>query len=174
MRYPRDPSLDPQLVWRGKDEQDSEDLVVPAVPIYIQEKVDPRIIVENLRRTAAQTADEPELSLFDDFDGQDVADFTDKIDFYKHEANCSNRMIPGDSLVAMTSLAEKERLRGKVQMIYLDPPVWHQVRLELAGVHPQAGGVGWQGRRHDPPARTDPRLPGHLEARYSLLFVLPP
>jgi adenine-specific DNA-methyltransferase len=37
--YPRDPSLDPQLVWKGKDEQDSKPLEVPSVPVYIQEKI---------------------------------------------------------------------------------------------------------------------------------------
>src|SRR6266542_1736951 len=50
--YPRDPSLDPQLVWKGKDEQDCEPLEVPAVPIYIQEKIHPQVIIENLRETA--------------------------------------------------------------------------------------------------------------------------
>jgi adenine-specific DNA-methyltransferase len=117
VRYPRDPSLDPQLVWRGKDEQDSADLEVPSVPIYVQEKVVPRAIVEDLRRVGPVAEDVP--SLFDDFDG---LDFGDKVDFYAHEANWSNRMILGDSLLAMTSLAEREGLRGKVQMIYLDPP----------------------------------------------------
>ena len=117
VRYARDPSLDPQLVWRGKDEQDNADLEVPSVPIYVQEKVVPRAIVEDLRRTAQAQDDAP--SLFDDFDG---LDFGDKVDFYAHEANWSNRMILGDSLLAMTSLAEREGLRGKVQMIYLDPP----------------------------------------------------
>lgn len=117
--YPRDPSLDPQLVWKGKDEQDSEDLEVPAVPIYIQEKVHPKALVENLRRTAERESDEPELTLFDDFNG---LEFEQEIDFYSHEHNWSNRMILGDSLLVMTSLAEKEGLKGKVQMIYLDPP----------------------------------------------------
>jgi adenine-specific DNA-methyltransferase len=117
VRYARDPSLDPQLVWRGKDEQDSADLEVPSVPIYVQEKVVPRAIVEDLRRTGPPEDDVP--SLFDDFDG---LEFGDKVDFYAHEANWSNRMILGDSLLAMTSLAEREGLRGKVQMIYLDPP----------------------------------------------------
>ena len=42
MLYPRDPSLDPQLVWKGKDEQDQADLAVPVVPVYIQEKIIPR------------------------------------------------------------------------------------------------------------------------------------
>ncbi|MDQ3642803.1 MAG: site-specific DNA-methyltransferase, partial [Actinomycetota bacterium] len=119
VRYPRDPSLDPQLVWRGKDEQDDEDLAVPAVPLYIQEKVQPRVIVENLRRTAAAGRPEPELRLFDDFNG---IEFDELVDFYAHQQNWSNRLILGDSLLVMNSLAEKERLKGTVQMIYMDPP----------------------------------------------------
>ena len=118
--YPRDPDLDPQLVWRGKDELDAEPLAVPIVPIYIQEKIDSRVLVENLRNTAANEDAEPELTLFDDFDGID--DPIAAIEYYQHEANWSNRMILGDALVAMTSLAEKESLKGKVQTIYVDPP----------------------------------------------------
>lgn len=117
--YPRDPSLDPQLVWKGKDEQDSQDLEIPAVPIYIQEKVHPEALVENLRRTAEHATDEPELTLFDDFNG---LEFDQEIDFYSHEHDWTNRMILGDSMLAMSSLAEKEGLRGQVQMIYVDPP----------------------------------------------------
>ncbi len=117
--YPRDPSLDPQLVWRGKDEQDAADLEVPVVPVYIQEKIQPRVIIENLRRTAVAGEPEPELTLFDDFNG--IA-FEELVDFYKHEQNWANRLILGDSLLVMTSLAEKEGLKGKVQTIYLDPP----------------------------------------------------
>jgi adenine-specific DNA-methyltransferase len=44
------------------------------------------------------------------------------IDFYRHESNWSNRMVLGDSLLVMTSLAEKEGLKGQVQTIYIDPP----------------------------------------------------
>ena len=88
-------------------------------PIYIQEKIDPRVLIENLRRTAAKPEDEPELTLFDTFDGLDELD---QVDFYKHDANWSNRMILGDSLQVMASLAEREELRGKVQMVYIDPP----------------------------------------------------
>lgn len=117
--YPRDASLDPQLVWKGKDEQDSEDLEVPAVPIYIQEKIHPKALVENLRRTAERPEDEPELTLFEDFNG---LDFEQEISFYEHEHSWTNRMILGDSLLAMTSLAEKEGLKGKVQTVYVDPP----------------------------------------------------
>src|SRR4051812_49188173 len=119
VRYSRDPTLDPQLVWKGKDELDNEDLVADAPPIYIQEKIDPRVLIENLRRTAERPEDEPEFTLFDSFDGLDELDV---VDFYKHAANWSNRMILGDSLNVMASLAEKENLRGQVQMIYLDPP----------------------------------------------------
>src|SRR6478609_882037 len=119
VRYPRDPTLDPQLVWRGKAELDGHDLVADAPPIYIQEKINPLALVENLRDTARPGEEEPELSLFDTFDGLDELD---AIDFYRHAANWSNRMILGDSLPVMASLAERESLRGKVQMIYLDPP----------------------------------------------------
>ena len=124
--YPRDPSLDPQLVWKGKDQQDSEDLAVPAVPIYIQEKIHPQALIENLRDTANEghpehsRRAEPELSLFNDFNG--ITEFDQKIDFYNHEQHWTNRMILGDSMLVMNSLAEKEGLKGKVQMIYIDPP----------------------------------------------------
>src|SRR3954469_25477508 len=125
VRYARDESLDPQLVWRGKyppaDKTDDSDpdLGVGAPPIYIQEKLAPRVLIENLRRTAENPEDEPELTLFESFDGLDGLD---QVDFYKHDANWSNRMILGDSLQVMASLAEREKLRGKVQMVYLDPP----------------------------------------------------
>ena len=126
VRYQRDETLDPQLVWRGKypasadaAENFEPDLIADAPPIYIQEKIDPQVLVENLRRTAGSPEDEPELTLFDTFDGLDELE---QVDFYKHEANWSNRMILGDSLQVMSSLAEREHLRGKVQMIYIDPP----------------------------------------------------
>ncbi len=119
IRYPRDPTLDPQLVWKGKDELDGEDLVADAPAIYIQEKIDPRVLIENLRDTAARPEDEPELTLFETFDGLGELDL---VEFYQHHANWSNRMILGDSLNVMASLAEREALRGQVQMIYIDPP----------------------------------------------------
>jgi adenine-specific DNA-methyltransferase len=118
--YPRDPSLDPQLVWKGKDEQDGEDLTVEVVPVYIQEKIHPQAIVENLRAQDKRDDPDPQTALF--FDEFDSLPFEDLVDFYRHEQNWSNRMILGDSLLVMTSLAEKEGLKGKVQMIYLDPP----------------------------------------------------
>ncbi len=121
IRLERDESLDPQLVWRGKYDEHgaSEDLIADAPPIYIQEKIVPRVLIENLRRTAERPEDEPEFTLFDSFDGLDELD---ELDFYKHQANWSNRMILGDGLQVMASLAEREQLRGKVQMIYIDPP----------------------------------------------------
>ncbi len=118
MLYPRDPSLDPQLVWKGKDEQDQADLAVPAVPIYIQEHIKPQNIIELVR--AESKKDEPfQPMLFNDFNG---LDFEERVDFYHHQQNWTNRMILGNSLMVMTSLAEKEGLKGQVQMIYIDPP----------------------------------------------------
>lgn len=117
--YTRDRSLDPQLVWTGKYDRDVHELAADAPPIYIQEKIDPRVLVENLRTTAGHNGSEPELTLFDGFDGLDELS---AVEFYRHDANWSNRMVLGDSLQVMASLAEREALRGKVQMIYLDPP----------------------------------------------------
>ena len=118
VRWKRNHSLDPQLVWKGKDDE-AEVLEGDAPPLYIQEKIDPRVLVENLRRTAKAGAVEPELTLFESFDGLPELD---ALEHYKHDANWSNRMILGDSLNVMASLAEREHLRGKVQMVYLDPP----------------------------------------------------
>src|SRR3990170_5105954 len=129
MLYPRDPSLDPQLVWKGKDEQDREDLAVPVVPVYIQEKIHPQAIIDDLLAHAARPAggrvsEEAaayQIELFGDFNGG-PHDFEQKVDFYHHEQNWTNRLILGDSLLVMTSLAEKEGLKGKVQSMYFDPP----------------------------------------------------
>lgn len=126
--YPRDPSLDPQLVWQGKDAQDRADLAVPAVPIYIQEKIHPQALMDDFLAQAAragtgvaEAANAYQPMLFSDFNGG-PEDFAQKLEFYQHEQNWANRMILGDSLLVMASLAEKEGLRGRVQMIYLDPP----------------------------------------------------
>jgi len=119
MLYPRDPSLDPQLVWRGKDEQDAEPLVVSVVPIYIQEKVNPQAIIASLQKEARD--EDIQQNFYSDFNGG-PKDLADKVDFYKFEQNWTNRFILGDSLMIMTSPAEKEGLKGKVQTIYIDPP----------------------------------------------------
>jgi adenine-specific DNA-methyltransferase len=117
--YPRDPDADPQLVWRGKDDQDAGPLTVPAVPLYIQEKIDPRALVEDLRRAGTSGKQSDQLPLFDDFDGLEGYE---QVEFYEHAANWSNRMVLGDALLVMNSMAEKEKLRGQVQMVYVDPP----------------------------------------------------
>ena len=121
LRYKRNPDLDPQLVWRGKDEEDGEPLEVAAPPIYIQEKIHPRALIDNLRRQSANRKAEsaPQIDFFHDFNGLDVEARTE---FYAHEGNWQNRMILGDSLLVMGSLAEREALRGKIQCIYFDPP----------------------------------------------------
>ncbi|HDZ20154.1 hypothetical protein LCGC14_0017100 [marine sediment metagenome] len=124
----RNRDLDPQLVWRGKDEQDWSDLVVHAPPLYIQEKVKPKVLIDDLlRRTQQQERAETEKAApllfadaFADFNG--LPDDARSTEFYQHDANWTNRMILGDSLQVMASLAEREGLRGKVQCIYLDPP----------------------------------------------------
>jgi adenine-specific DNA-methyltransferase len=120
--YARDPSLDPQLVWKGKDELDRGQLTVPCVPIYIQEKIHPHAIIDDIANRAAKKEAPPvvQADLFADFNGLD--DFSKKVDFYHWGVHWSNRMILGDSLFVMTSLAEKEGLKGQVQMIYMDPP----------------------------------------------------
>ncbi|NEO87331.1 MAG: site-specific DNA-methyltransferase [Spirulina sp. SIO3F2] len=115
----RNRDLDPQLVWRGKDEQDWSDLVVSAPPLYIQEKVKPKVLIDDLMQRT-ESRQPQQLDLFADFNGlpQDAT----ATDFYQHDAHWTNRMILGDSLQVMASLAEREGLRGKVQCIYLDPP----------------------------------------------------
>jgi adenine-specific DNA-methyltransferase len=120
IRYPRNTDLDPQLVWRGKDEQVWSDLVVNAPPLYIQEKVHPKALIDELLRESKESAPEAQFDLFHDFNG--IPKGADKTEFYAHDQNWSNRMILGDSLQVMASLAEREGLRGKVQCIYFDPP----------------------------------------------------
>jgi adenine-specific DNA-methyltransferase len=123
VKYPRNTDLDPQLVWRGKDEQDWSDLVVHAPPLYIQEKVHPKVLIDDLlNQTKATKSETPgfQTDLFADFNG--IPKGADKTEFYAHDQNWSNRMILGDSLQVMASLAEREGLRGRVQCIYLDPP----------------------------------------------------
>ena len=122
----RNRDMDPQLMWRGKDAQD-DDLSAPAPPLYIQERVQPKHLVYDLVRQtqAASDAANPDrqrqfTDLFADFNG--LPSESAKTEFYRHDAYWSNRMILGDSLQVMASLAEREGLRGKVQCIYIDPP----------------------------------------------------
>ena len=112
--------LDPQLVWRGKNPKDWSDLVVQAPPLFIQEKVHPKVLIDDLMKRGDNQSDSEPLNLFSDFNG--LPDENARTEFYRHDANWTNRMILGDSLQVMASLAEREGLRGKVQCIYVDPP----------------------------------------------------
>ena len=118
----RNRDLDPQLVWRGKDEQDLSDLVVNVPPLYIQEKVHPKALIADLMRQSQKGRQDEgqQLDMFADFNG--LPQGADRTDFYQHDGYWSNRMILGDSLQVMASLAEREGLQGKVQCIYIDPP----------------------------------------------------
>ncbi len=123
----RNCDLDPQLVWRGKDKKGWSDLVVQAPPLFIQEKVHSKVLIDDLVRRSKETEAEKaaagtgfQTDLFADFNG--LPSPQAQTEFYQHDANWSNRMILGDSLQVMASLAEREGLRGKVQCIYIDPP----------------------------------------------------
>ncbi|KKS96376.1 MAG: adenine specific DNA methylase Mod [Candidatus Gottesmanbacteria bacterium GW2011_GWA2_43_14] len=113
--YKYDPSLDPQLIWAGKEEK--TELNVDSVPIYIQEKISPEAIIAKLREEGGDTG--IQYQLFGDVPDQS---FNKIVDFYKHNDNWRNRLILGDSLQVMNSLLEKEGMREKVQMVYIDPP----------------------------------------------------
>ena len=122
----RNADLDPQLIWRGKYSAtgpEDDALVVPAPPLYIQEKVHPKVLIDDLKRQTERAKGnkvDDQIDMFVDFNGLPSEDA--KTEFYQHDAHWSNRMILGDSLQVMASLAEREGLRGKVQCIYFDPP----------------------------------------------------
>jgi adenine-specific DNA-methyltransferase len=113
---------DAQLVWRGKDQQDWSDLVANAPPLYIQEKIHPKAIIDDLARRTKDKRDAASPSTFDLFHDFNGIDAEAKTEFYAHDQNWSNRFILGDSLQVMASLAEREGMRGQVQCIYFDPP----------------------------------------------------
>lgn len=117
----RNPDLDPQLVWRGKENLNLNELCVKAPPLFVQERIYPRMLIEEMRRRSAKRKGlEDEQG---DLNGWDEAlEQAEAFDFYKHEEAWSNRMILGDSLYVMSSLLENEGYRGRVQMIYIDPP----------------------------------------------------
>jgi adenine-specific DNA-methyltransferase len=166
----RNRDLDPQPVWHGKDEQDWSDLIVQAPPLYIQQKVHPKVLIDDLLRQSKERSDEaapPMPNLFADFNG--LPDKEAVTEFYQHDANWSNRMILGDSLSVMASLAEREGLRGKVQCIYIDPPYgirfnsnfqWSTTSRDVKD--------GKQGPHH-PRARAGQSLSRHLARRHPLL-----
>lgn len=114
--YAYDPHLDPQLQWAGKEEHTSFE--VPTVSLHVHERIDPRTIVEAVRKQSGKGAFR-QLSLFE---AERKEPLREAIEFYRHAHGWSNRLIAGDSLLVMNSLLEKEGMVGKVQTIYLDPP----------------------------------------------------
>ena len=166
----RNRDLDPQLVWRGKDEQNWSDLVVQTPPLFIQEKVHPKALVADLLRQSRkpEEAHDRQPDLFADFNGLPSHDA--RTEFYHHDANWSNRMILGDSLKVMASLAEREGLRGKVQCIYLDPPLRHQIQLELPVVHNEQCCKRWESRSHYARAGAGQGFSGYMEGRDPFLY----
>ena len=113
--YAHDLHLDPQLVWAGKAEHTS--FKVPTVSLHVHERIDPRTIVEAVRK---RNGEKPQFSLFSA--PEENPPIRQAIEFYRHRHNWTNRLIAGDSLLVMNSLVEKEGMAGKVQMVYIDPP----------------------------------------------------
>jgi adenine-specific DNA-methyltransferase len=114
--YSYDPHLDPQLIWAGKAEHTSFEILT--VSLHVHERIDPRTIIDAVRKRNGKP--DVQVSLFQ-FDGENPP-LREAIEFYKHKHDWSNRLIAGDSLLVMNSLLEKEGMAGKVQMIYIDPP----------------------------------------------------
>ena len=160
---------DAQLVWRGKDRQDWSDLVAPTPPIYIQEKVHPKAIIDDLKRRKKEPSDAPDL--FADFNGLD--DPEARTEFYQHDQHWSNRFILGDSLAVMASLAEREGLRGKVQCIYFDPPygIKFNSNWQVSTLSRDVKDGKQQDVSREP--EVDQGVPRHLEGRHPLLSHLP-
>ena len=131
----RNRDLDPQLVWRGKDEQDWSDLVVPAPPLYIQEKVHPKVLIDDLRRRseANTKAAEAQIDLFANFNG--LPSEAAKTEFYQHDAHWANRMILGDSLQVMASLGRARRTARQGAVHLLRSALWHQVQFQFPMVN---------------------------------------
>ena len=114
--YAYDPHIDPALQWAGKAERTSFE--IPTVSLHVHERIDPRSIIEAVRKKNGE--DFVQGSLFSRVD--ENPPIREAVEFYKHKHNWSNRLIAGDSLLVMNSLLEKEGMAGKVQMVYLDPP----------------------------------------------------
>jgi adenine-specific DNA-methyltransferase len=109
-RFEYDPHLDPQLGWAGKAERQSFEVEAPSIHVH------ERLSADDILRSVLKEPMQPALFDYEELDRSKV------VDFYRHEMGWENRLILGDSLVVMTSLLEKERLGGQVQMIYIDPP----------------------------------------------------
>jgi adenine-specific DNA-methyltransferase len=121
--YQYDPHLDPQLVWAGKKEHTAFE--VPTVSLHVHERIDPRTIIEAVRKrngngASAKSGRPVQGYLFDT--REENPPLREAVDFYRHAHGWSNRLIAGDSLLVMNSLLEKEGMAGQVQMVYIDPP----------------------------------------------------
>ena len=125
-----DPHIDPELTWEGKSKPDAletemawagkderEEFAVPTVSLHVHERIDPRSIIEAVKKDNAAPGQDSLFEL-----PEENLPLRKAIEFYKHSHNWSNRLIAGDSLLVMNSLLEKENLGGGVQMIYIDPP----------------------------------------------------
>ena len=170
MRYPRDPTLDPQLVWKGKDEQDA----TTSRSRRSRSTSRRRSTRWRSSRSCAPRAraGAPSSSSTSSRPYTDLT-FEEKVDFYRHPGKWSNRMILGDSLLVMTSLAEKEGLKGQVQTIYIDPPYGIKFGSNWQVSHAQARRPRRQGHGPHAPARAGPRVPRHLGARHPLVPGVP-
>ena len=136
-----------------------------APPVYIQEKVHPKVLIDDLARyggTGGESSSE-QIDLFADFNG--LPEGTAGTEFYQHDTNWSNRMILGDSLQGMASLAEREGLRGKVQCIYIDPPYGIKFNSNFQWVHDQPQREGRQGRAHHAGAGAGQGVPRYVAGR---------
>ena len=128
VRYQRNTDLDPQLVWRGKDQQDWSDLVAHAPALYIQEKVHPKVLIDHLlRQTREGRAQEPghQPDLFADFNG--MPEGADKTEFYHHDQNWSNRMILGTPCRSWQVSPSARAYAGGAVYLYR-PALRHQVQ----------------------------------------------
>jgi adenine-specific DNA-methyltransferase len=114
--YAYDSHLDPSLQWAGKTERTSFE--VPTVSLHVHERIDPRSIIEAVRKKNGINF--VQGSLFASL--EENPPIREAVEFYKHAHNWSNRLIAGDSLLVMNSLLEKEGMASKVQMVYIDPP----------------------------------------------------
>ena len=100
--YAYDPHLDPTLTWAGKAEHTSFE--VPTVSLHVHERIDPKTIMEAVRRRNGKPAP-VQGSLFES--PEENPPLREAIDFYQHAHAWSNRLIAGDSLLVMNSLLEK-------------------------------------------------------------------
>ena len=101
---------EPWLEWAGK--QEAKSFTVDPVALHVHERVSTKAILKVAERENVQR------QLFAD----PQQTYNKAVEFYKHDVDWANRLILGDSLMVMSSLAHREDLAGKVQMIYIDPP----------------------------------------------------